>query len=114
MKLTVKQLRRIIKEEVQKVVKEATRDPRNLEMDLENMSVGDSLDIQMHLSSGRIMNAVIMKSPAPRGTWGMGPDGEEVELDSTYVLNLGREKMDFTYPTEVTDYLRDNRMEFSY
>lgn len=114
MKITVKQLRSIIKEEVQKVVKEATRDPRNLEMDLENMNVGDSLDIQIHLSSGRIMNAVITKSPAPPGTFGMAPSGEEEELDSTYVLNFGRKKMDFTYPMELTAYLRDNRMEFSY
>lgn len=113
MKLTVKQLRNIIKEEVQNVVKEATRDPRNLEMDLEDMSTGDSLDIQIHSRSG-VVDATITKSPAPRGTWGMGPDGEEVELDSTYVLNLGRKKMDFTYPTEITDYLNDNGMEFSY
>lgn len=113
MKLTVKQLRNIIKEEVKKVVKEATRDPRNLEMDLESMSAGDSLDIQIHSRMG-VTDAVIMKSPAPPGTFGMGTSGEEEELEATYVLSLDGEEMDFTYPTEVTDYLRDNRMEFSY
>lgn len=113
MKITVEQLRRIIKEEVQKVVKESTRDPRNLEMDLEDMTVGDSFDIEIHSMSG-VMDATVSKVAARPGTWGMGPDGEEVELDATYVLNLGGEEMDFTYPTELTDYLSDNGMEFSY
>ena len=113
MKLTVKQLRRIIKEEVQKVVKEATRDPRNLEMDLENMRIGNSLRVQVHSRSGDTV-AVITKSQAPRGTWGLGPDGEEVELDAEYLLEVDGREVEFTYPTQITDFFMDEGWEFSY
>lgn len=114
MKLTVKHLRHIIKEEVQRVIIEATRNPRNLEMDLEEMVVGESLDIDVHLRSGRVTNAVIMKVRAPRGTWGMGPNGEEVELEAQYLLKVKDREVEFTYPTQITDFFMDEGWEFSY
>lgn len=40
MKLTVKQLRRIIKEEVSKVIVEATREPDNMVKDLKSLPIG--------------------------------------------------------------------------
>lgn len=102
------------KKKAKNVVKEATRNPRNLEADLEEMTVGESLDIQIHLRSGRVTNAVIMKVQSPRGTWGMGPDGEEVELDAVYLLELKDRELEFTYPTEITDFFMDEGWEFSY
>lgn len=113
MKITVNQLRKIIKEEVRKTLREATRDPRNLEMDLEGMAVSDALDLQILARYGA-MDATIKKVPAPRGTFGMGPDGEEEELKATYILEYGDEEMEFTYPKDITDYFASEGWEFSY
>jgi hypothetical protein len=51
MRITLNQLKRIIKEEVQaqtrkRRLREATRDPRNLMLDLEDLSIGGTLDLE--------------------------------------------------------------------
>jgi hypothetical protein len=102
MKITVNQLRRIIKEEVRKLHRESTRDPQNLIMGLEGMSVGDTLDLEIDTGTG-VKYATIYKEP----TFEMGRVGA---TGLVYVITYHDDDDDgsteFADPSELVNYFK--------
>lgn len=111
MRITESQLRRIVRRMV-----EATRDPRNLEMDLQSMRPGDQIRLQVFDTMG-VQPMSIMKRPAS------GRDASLYDLDlddpdSAFVYEIkdsrGKPVISSVYPAEISDYFQSKGMEFSY
>jgi hypothetical protein len=85
MKLTPAALRRIIAEEVESVVAEATRSPQNLARDLEAMQPGDVLEVRLFDGDGGEYTATISRRGGKRAI----PGAYSKTTGGTYVLNRG-------------------------
>lgn len=129
--IKISELRRIIKEEIRrsnKMITEATRDPRNMLSDLKEMPVGDSIQFQASwhdLGPGEWGNAEIVKTEkykfdlirpeTPQARPPRGASDEEWEAYESACENLGSDPVLVGVRAhEIVDYVTSEAGEFAY